>query len=428
MSLQALIGENVAAFEHYAADTPVVLLHPESRLRSMLVAHLLSRAERPVFYYSMGPNDVNLHAFLDGFTHDLAVQHPVFGRHLYKIWKKTTTNQMDELVNAFVADLAELHADPFILIIDEFDATNEADEVQAFWERVVHRLPGHCQLIINGRSEPRMPWVGLIASRRAIILQDDDIVRSDFYRHDTYAKPDIFLNTYGFGPGTVQHDQGEVGEWEGHLPRLLFFFVLDRPIVTRAEICSTFWPDLSSDQAVNVFHVTKRRLHKALGFDALVHQEGYYQINPEIKVKYDVEQFTAALISAREAASFEEALPYWQEAAEIYKGPFLQGHTEDWIIERRYDFLTGYLEAMQAIAQHRLQEGRPEQALALLVKAAGEYETYQPIHRDIMQLYADMGRRSEAAGHFQKLQGILKENGLAIDESTIDLYDAIMAS
>jgi DNA-binding SARP family transcriptional activator len=426
MSLQNLISNDFQAFQHYAADKQIVLLHPESRLRSMLVAYLLSNSDKPVYYYAMGPNDVNLRAFIDGFTHDLAVQHPVFGRHLFQLWNRSKGVDMDVLVPAFIRDLSELSDDDFLLILDEFDATDEADDVHAFWERIVHHLPAHCQLVINGRSEPRIPWVSLIARGQAVILRDDDIIRDDFYRHDTVENPDIYLNTYGFGPGYVQHDKGEVGEWEGHLPRLLFFFVMDRPVVTRAEICNTFWPDLTIDQAVNVFHVTKRRLHKALGFDALVHQDGYYQINPTIKVDYDVENFTTALVKAREEEDKKQALQLYQQVVDLYGGPFLQGHTEQWIVERREDFLFGYLEAMQAIAEIRLADDRPEQALAILNRAINEHELYEPIHRSIMQLYADLGRRSEAAGHYQKLTGILKENGLKPETETIELYNQLM--
>lgn len=428
MSLQNLIAQDYEAFKHFASDRQIVLLHPESRLRSMLVAHLLGNSDREVFYYAMGPNDVNLRAFIDGFTHDMAVQHPVFGRHLFQLWNRSHQADIDALVQAFVKDLAELSDEPFILILDEFDATSEADEVQAFWEQVVHFLPENCQLIINGRNEPRMPWVSLVARGQAVILRDHDVIREDFYRHDTVQNPDIYLKTYGFGPGYVSHENGEVGEWEGHLPRLLFFFVLDRPVVTRAEICSTFWPELTIDQAVNVFHVTKRRLHKALGFDALVHQDGYYQINPTIEVDYDVERFTSALVMARETEDPQEALQYWQTAVDLYKGPFLQGHTEAWILQRREDFLIGYLDAMQAIARLRLADDRPEQALAILNRAIGENELYEPIHRDIMQLYADLGRRSEAASHFQKLSALLEEHNMRPQAATVELYDRLMAS
>src|SRR4029077_14782627 len=84
----------------------------------------------------------------------------------------------------------------------------------------------------------------------------------DFYNNQTESNARVEI--FGLGPGTVMLDSEPIDSWEGHLPRLLFFFALDRPVVTRSEICQAFWPELNTDQAVNVFHVTKRRLHKAL--------------------------------------------------------------------------------------------------------------------------------------------------------------------
>lgn len=425
MSLQNLVADTYATFQHYAEESQIVLLHPDSRLRSMLVAHLLNINPKQTFYYAMGADDVNLGAFLDGFAHDLAEQNPTFGRHLYQRWH-TPKHDLDTLVRAFVADLAELYDEPYMLILDEFDACGESDDIQVFWERVVRYLPDHCQLVVNGRSIPRMPWVSYIARRQAAILRDTDLITQDFYRPANDA-PLMHLNTFGFGPGYVQKDETAIDDWEGHLPRLLLFFVLDRPIVTRAEICGTFWPDLDADQAVNVFHVTKRRLHKALDFDVLVHQDGYYQINPEAKVFYDIEDFTTNLIHGRLAPSIQEGLPYWKAAVEAYKGPFLQGHTENWIQERRADFQAGYLEATINIAKARLEEGRDEQALALLLRAAGDNELYEPLHCEIMKLYARLGRRSEVAAHYQKLLEMLKEQGLEPSATTKQVYNEIMA-
>jgi DNA-binding SARP family transcriptional activator len=424
MALQSLVSETYNSFQRHTANTQVVLLHPESRLRSMLVAHLLNESPMPVFYYAMGSDDVNLPAFLDGFSHDMAIQHPTFGRHLYQFWHNADED-LTPLVDAFIKDLAELHSDQFMLVLDEFDASRDADDVQVFWERIVRYLPPNCQLVINSRTIPRMPWVSLIARQQAVILKDGEAITENFYR-TTPENPVAHLDAFGLGPGFVHKDGEPIDEWEGHLPRLLFFFVLARPLVTRSEICNTFWPNLDSDQAVNVFHVTKRRLHKALGFDVLVHHNGYYQINPDATVNYDIEDFVTALARARQASP-EDSLSYWQKAADSYRGPFLQGHTEEWVVEQREDFLAGYLEAMTAIAKVRLDEGRKEQALALLLRAANENDLYEPIHIEIMRLYAHLGRRSEAAGHYQKLVEMMKEQGLEPSPRTQQIYGEIMS-
>src|SRR5690606_23027108 len=143
----------------------------------------------------------------------------------------------------------------------------------------------------------------------------------------------------------------------------LFFFALDRPVITRSEICRAFWPELDTDQAVNVFHVTKRRLHKALEMDVLVHDDGYYRINPALHVDYDVMHFVGKLMDGRDTRlSDSERLAAWQAASDLYRGPFLHGHTDPWITQRREDFRAGYLEALDALAKWKMDQQLPEHA------------------------------------------------------------------
>jgi DNA-binding SARP family transcriptional activator len=423
MELNKLIGASYGAFQDRAADARVILLHPESHYRSMLVAQLMREPDFRVYYYAMGPDDINVRAFLAGITHDLANQHPTFGRYLNRIHFEDAGNGED-LLDAFVADLADLSEEPFLLILDEYDRTDGADDIQAFIEQTILRLPAHCRMVISSRTLPRLPWVSLIAQHKAILLRDDQQIASNFYGMPTAGE--IHLDVSALGPGHVMLDGEAIETWEGHLPRLLFFFALDRPVVTRSEICEAFWPDLDNDQAVNVFHVTKRRLHKALDFDVLVHEDGYYRVNPQVAVRFDIVEFVGALVRGRSPEA-EDKAPIWQSAIDLYRGPFLQGHSDPWILQRRADYQLGYLEALSEMARIRLEENRQDQALNLLVRAISENDRYEPIHRQIMQVYANLGRRSEAAAHYQKLVEQLKNEGREPEPATRQLYASIMS-
>lgn len=423
MELRNLVDASYQTFKNRTVDASVVLLHPRSHYRSMLVAQLMNDPEMRVFYYAMGPDDVNVQSFLSGITHDLANQHPTFGRHLNQIHFESQPNP-EERLDAFVKDVEELSDAPFLLILDEYDRTDSADDLQAFVEQVIVRLSPRSKLVINSRTLPRLPWVSLIAQRKAVVLEDDHVVATDFY--DMKTNGANLLEVNALGPGYVLLNGRPVDTWEGHLPRLLFFFALDRPVVTRSEICHAFWPDLDNDQAVNVFHVTKRRLHKALDFDVLVHEGGYYRVNPDVSVQYDIMAFVGSLVKGRSPET-EDKSSAWQEAIDLYRGPFLQGHSDDWIVERRQEYQAGYLEALSEMARIRLEEGRQEHALGLLLRAVGENDRFEPIHRQIMQLYADLGRRSEAAGHYQKLVERLRGEGREPEKETKTLYQSIMS-
>lgn len=180
------------------------------------------------------------------------------------------------------------------------------------------------------------------------------------------------------------------------------------------------------DQAVNVFHVTKRRLHKALDMDVLVHDGGYYRVNPDMAIHYDVMDFATALMDGRTTEG-KERLTAWQRAIDLYRGPFLQGHTDKWILDRRADFKAGYLEALSEVARIRLEEDRPEHALGLFQRVLAEDGTRENIHREVMKLYVALGRRSEAAAHYQRLTDDLKREGKLPSPETTAVYQSIMA-
>lgn len=420
MNLHAIIEHIYQSFKVSLDASKTVLLHPNSRYRSVLIAHLINSSDYKVFYYALGPDDISVPSFLDGITHDLANQNPMFGRHINML-EEADYNDLQKLLETFVRDLAELSTDNFVLILDEFDRSDEADDIQWFVERLTAYLPANCRLVINSRTLPRLPWVAMIAEGRALLLQDDQLIRENFY--DIEGHGTQTLEVYALGPGFVLFHDKPIDTWEGHLPRLLFFFALDRPVITRSEICQAFWPELDIDQAVNVFHVTKRRLHKALDMDVLVHLDGYYRINPDLDIDYDVMHYATRLLEGRDKNN-PNRIAAWQKSIDLYRGPFLQGHSDRWILDRRADFQAGYLEALTEMAQVRLNENRPEYALGLYQRAVNENVRREDIHREIMRLFASLGRRSEAAAHYQKL---VQELSGKITPETKTVYDEIMA-
>lgn len=401
MTLKDLAAPSMETLKaHYAANK-LLLIHPSSRYRTLLIAALIDSPPCPLFYIGLGVEDVDLAQFLAGMSRALADQSPTFGRHINQA-RNQTPDDIDQLAQALAADLAELEQSDYLLILDEYDRGDQVPDIQTFIERLLNYLPPQCHLVINSRTLPRLPWVALVARHQAVVLRDARMLTSGFYTEHMIANPNV--EVYALGPGYVMVNGQHVSTWEGHLPRLLFFFALDRPLVTRADICQAFWPELPLDQAVNVFHVTKRRLHKALGFDVLVHEGGHYRVNPSLNLQYDVLDFVSSLVEARSASDSEQAAAHYQSAIDAYRGHYLQGHTDPWLVLRRGDFREGYLEALTELAAIREQEGNDEAALGLYLRAVSEAYNREDLHREVIRLYGKLGRRSEAAEHYQRLE------------------------
>ncbi|MCS6870293.1 MAG: BTAD domain-containing putative transcriptional regulator [Anaerolineae bacterium] len=428
MGLAQIIEGITQAFDHYSANARVILLHHSSRYRAVLLSHLLSDERRNIFYYALNSEDTDIRSFLSGFIHEVAERVPSFGANVNHVGFEEPVN-LDALLEALAEDLNLLTDEPFMILLDEFDRADINDELQQLLERLVDYMPERCKLVLNGRNLPRFPWLAMIARGKAIMLRDAELITSDFYGMQSHEDVQVYVK--GLGPGLVLTKTDEVGGWEGHLPRLLLFFALERPFVTRSEICQAFWPDLNSDQAVNVFHVTKRRLHKALeslGMDVLVHDGGYYHVNPKLRVHYDMVDFVTALMHGRLAETAQARLQAYQRAIEMYQRPYLQGHTEAWIVARRQDYQAGFIEALCGVAEVRLQEERYENALALFQRAAEENPLRQDLHRRVMSLFADLGRRSEAASHYNIMRSVLEKHEVEIEPETEQLYAQLMSS
>jgi two-component SAPR family response regulator len=123
----------------------------------------------------------------------------------------------------------------------------------------------------------------------------------------------------------------------------------------------------------------------------------------------------------------EDQFSAWQHAVELYRGPFLQGHDETWIMDRRKAMRTGYLEAVMGMARTYVDRGKGETALKLYRSALDEDFSREDLHRELMLLYNELGRRGEAVAHFQQLEKAFNEQDVTLSPQTIEVYNNIMA-
>lgn len=432
MTAQELIAPTVAALTAHYATNKLLLLHPNSRNRNLIIASLIYEPPCPVYYYGLRNEDTSLPQLLAGLSRDLSDQTAMFGKHINEaINPASGVNRSgdydydyDMLAKALSRDLSELDKKDYLLILDEYDRADEVAEVQTFVEHVLEHLPDQCHLLINSRTLPHLPWMALIAKRQAVVLRDAQMLASGFYSEHFSENPNV--EAYALGTGTIMLNGQHVSGWEGALPRLMFFFALDRPMCTRGDICHAFWPELPIDQAVNVFHVSKRRLHKALGFDVILHENGHYHVSPALNLQYDVLEFVNSLVEARSRQG-KDADSHWQHAIDLYRGHYLHGYDDEWIAVRRSDFREGYVEALTELAKIREAQKRVDVALGLHIRAMNEAYNREDIHRDIIRLYGRLGRRSEAVEHFQKLETDFKEKyGISPSRETVAVYNEVV--
>ena len=410
-----------------AGKAKLILLHPEARGRSLLVARLRNDPDARAYYYALDIDDHDLFSFLTGLSNSLSRQHATFGRHLCFLPPNALRHpgeHLERILSVFQRELSELTTGRFLLILDEFDRADPADAVHRFVERLSGMLPPGCAILLNGRTLPRMPWLAMMASGQGLILKDARVIEERLYERANPA--DASLKVLSLGPGFVFLNDRLVDDWEGQLPRLLLYYVAEQREVTRNQICATFWPELELEQAVNVFHVTKRRLHKALDIDVLSHDGKYYHIAPEVRMYLDAQDFVDLLMRCRSETAGDE-MAGWQKLVKLYRGPFLEGQAEPWVVQRRAAYRAAYIEALTRIAELWVERGNRELALHTLRRAIEADYDVASLHLRLLSLYAELDRRAEALAHYRELEAWAKANNSSVNGETRRLIAGIMS-
>jgi len=87
----------------------------------------------------------------------------------------------------------------------------------------------------------------------------------------------------------------------------------------------------------------------------------------------------------------------------------------------------GFIEALTNMGVYWLDHEKPEQALTVFQKALEEDLQREDLHRKVMQIYAHLGRRSEAAAQYKRLSEYFENNNMHVSPETQTLYQEIMA-
>ncbi len=229
-------------------------------------------------------------------------------------------------------------------------------------------------------------------------------------RDATTSGQSTLLEVRALGSNQVILNGRPVLNWDGALPRDLFFFLVDRAMATRNEIFEAFWPNLPIKEATNVFHVTKRKISEVLGVDLTTYSSNFYRISPEIDVRYDVLMFRDAVVNSAVLPP-AEAKPLLLRAINAYRGPFLAQLLADnvWVQQRRDELNQLYGEALIALAKLYQQEGERERALGLYLRATATNPQREDVAGSIMTLYVELGQPERALDVYNNLERALAD-------------------
>jgi ATP/maltotriose-dependent transcriptional regulator MalT/DNA-binding SARP family transcriptional activator len=280
------------------------------------------------------------------------------------------------------------------------------------------------ELLELGVSEGLTACRGIMEQARSMSFLGEELVQDGLEEREV---PEAHLEIYALGEGRVVRDGRPVSssEWRAAMAKELFFYILLHGPVERDAIGLVFWPDLPAEKVTNNFHSTLYRVRKAVGGDAVVVEGGKYTLG--VDYWFDVQEFETLTERARLLPPHDwQAQELWRRAVELYKGDFLPEVERAWCVPKREQVRNQYIEALIESARCREARGAVDEAVAWYRRALEEDELREDVHRRIMRVYAEAGRRSAALAQYRDCRKTLKQElGVEPSRETQRLYEEV---
>lgn len=226
----------------------------------------------------------------------------------------------------------------------------------------------------------------------------------------------------------------------GPAGRLLACYLLEFPgrVHRRERLADLFWADAEPAKARAALNTAIWRLRKALdqGADGasqrLVTVGEDVILEPTDAISVDTHRLETTCRSVLEACEQAprnpDRLQHIAAALDDYRGPFLDGHDGEWILQERERLHCLFVRGMFALMRQAALEHRYEFALDLGRRILAVDVMRERIQQVVMLLLVLNGQRGEALRSYQRLAGLLRsELDIEPMPETKRLHDDILS-
>ena len=279
MLSHAITSVSFESFRASSEGKKVILLYPWTNHRNIFLSYFLNDLSEGLLYFRLPERTSGLANWVRGLVDEIRHVEPSFGQSLEEILEQGRPSEIGE---ALANDLARLEHERVVLYLDELDRIPQDEDFRQFMNAAIANLPDKAQLAINSRLLTYDPWISWVNRDEVVVLGTEHRSSNLLFAKATSLKPQ--LEVYAFGRGHAVSNGREISSWDGALPRNLFFYFIDNPLVTRDQIFEIFWPKLSVRDATNVFHVTKRKITERISvyvddgrnYELTIYSTGFY--------------------------------------------------------------------------------------------------------------------------------------------------------
>ncbi|HEX2906757.1 MAG TPA: bacterial transcriptional activator domain-containing protein [Phototrophicaceae bacterium] len=416
-------------FRERSADKKLILLYPWTTYRTLFLTHFLSSHNSGLLYYRIADGQDTLSSWMTAMVDEFNEVLGGFGQH---VRQALTTDNPAALGEALAADLAAYQQGNLAVFLDEFDRIPVDGDLFKFAQALIASLPQGIQIAISSRLLTYQPWYDMVARGEAIVLGTE--YRKDDVMFTVEPKMRPQLEVYSLGRGHALVNGQPITNWDGALPRNLFFYFMDHHLVTRDEIFNTFWPELSVKEATNVFHVTKRKISERISmkvfeggnYELTQYSGGFYVPSEKVMRHYDVGEFQAAIEQAMMTSNDEEEERLLTQAIEFYKAPFLQTVEMPWVENRRDHLRQLFAQALISMGRLYKRRGDNLKSVGYFIRSLKETPEREDIHREIMNIYLKLGRTEDARAQYRQLAETLNTRlGINPSRESQELFSMI---
>jgi len=219
--------------------------------------------------------------------------------------------------------------------------------------------------------------------------------------------------------------------WGSARPReLLVYLLMHREGRTKEQVGLDFWPELSTTQVRNNFHVTLHRLRRALGgADSvrLVHER--YTVDPEFVEEFDAAVFEHEVTAALRALQRQQAgaAAQLEEALARYRGDFLDGESVgDWHLEHRDRLQRLYVDGLMALGDQWAREAQHTRAVDAFGRVLARDELHEEALRAMMRAHVAVDERTPALHAYRRFADRMRQElGSEPDAATVRLFEQL---
>ncbi len=201
---------------------------------------------------------------------------------------------------------------------------------------------------------------------------------------------------------------------------LLAYLVLQRDQPQpRERLAGMFWGDRPEQKARSSLSTALWHIRRCLPDEELIVSDLHtVQFDPQADLWLDVEEFENQA-SGEEIGSLESAIA-------LYRGDFLDGFYDDWIINERYRLEARFAEILERVMAHRGGRGDYAAMLTTAMRLLHQDPLREGAHRAAMRAYCRLGRRNAALEQYARCQENLQQ-ALGVDPTaeTTELYHEI---